>query len=231
MRRDRIAAERTNDAAPLPTNARSTTQINKPAHFPPDAHAVIAKAGKSAMTSGRSGSTIWKLRFERRSPPYIEPLMGWTANDDTLSQVELSFPTAESAIAYARRQGLPYTVVGWTAPCPDLKVVRAARNPGAIGKSGTHPPEWIERTSEADVFRTVDSASIFEHPRAEVDPTTPTAEQNQDMLYRWAYDSYLLQRANPSIGEQSNAMLSEVVEALRSLEKADAGSRNYRQAA
>ena len=34
--------------------------------------------------------------------------MGWTEDDDPLAKVELSFPSAEAAIAYARRQGLQY---------------------------------------------------------------------------------------------------------------------------
>ena len=72
--------------------------------FPADAQAVIYKPAPSPMTSGRARAQRWTLRFERRSAPYIEPLMGWTGDDDTLSQVELSFPSAEAAIAYARRQ-------------------------------------------------------------------------------------------------------------------------------
>jgi ETC complex I subunit conserved region len=36
--------------------------------------------------------------------------MGWTGGDDTLTQVELSFPTLESALRYAERQGLSCTV-------------------------------------------------------------------------------------------------------------------------
>jgi hypothetical protein len=42
--------------------------------------------------------------------PFIEPLMGWTGGDDTLTQVELTFPTREAAVAYAQRQGLAYIV-------------------------------------------------------------------------------------------------------------------------
>ncbi len=36
--------------------------------------------------------------------------MGYTGGDDTLTQVELSFPTLQSAIRYAERQGLTYMV-------------------------------------------------------------------------------------------------------------------------
>jgi hypothetical protein len=44
--------------------------------FPDDAVAVIYKPARSAMTSGKARTNEWKLRFERRSPPAIEPLMG-----------------------------------------------------------------------------------------------------------------------------------------------------------
>src|ERR1700738_1421452 len=80
--------------------------------FPDDALAVIYKPARSAMTSGNARPRIWKLRFEPRSRPFIEPLMGWTGGDDTLSQVELTFPSAAAAVAYARRQGLRYILQG-----------------------------------------------------------------------------------------------------------------------
>ena len=91
--------------------AQSTRSV-----FPAGAQATIYKAAPSPMTSGRARVKQWKLRFERRSAPYIEPLMGWTGDDDTLAQIELSFPSAESAIAYARRQGLQFTVQGLQGP-------------------------------------------------------------------------------------------------------------------
>ncbi|CDX22193.1 hypothetical protein MPLB_230017 [Mesorhizobium sp. ORS 3324] len=34
--------------------------------------------------------------------------MGYTGGDDTLAQIELTFPTLESAVRYAERQGLTY---------------------------------------------------------------------------------------------------------------------------
>ena len=80
--------------------------------FPDDALAVIYKPARSAMTSGKARTRDWKLRFEPRSARYIEPLMGWTGCDDTLSQVELTFPSAAAAVAYARRQGLRYLLQG-----------------------------------------------------------------------------------------------------------------------
>ena len=62
------------------------------------------------MTSGRAQTGGWCLAFERRMPPYVEPLMGWTGGDDTLTEVELTFPTLETAIAYAERQGVAYRI-------------------------------------------------------------------------------------------------------------------------
>jgi hypothetical protein len=71
--------------------------------------AVIFKPAPSAMTSGRK-KTAWVLQFERQTPQYTEPLMGWTSDDDPLASVELDFDTRESATAFARRQGLRYRV-------------------------------------------------------------------------------------------------------------------------
>jgi hypothetical protein len=78
--------------------------------FPADARAVIHCPAPSVMSSGRWRVGEWVLEFERRSPLFIEPLMGWTGSADTLSQVRLRFPSREAAIAYAHRQGLRYEV-------------------------------------------------------------------------------------------------------------------------
>src|ERR1700752_1104670 len=68
--------------------------------FPPDTTAIIYRPARSAMTSGKANTRRWQLRFEQRAAPFIEPLMGWTGGTDTLSQVELDFPSAEAAIIY-----------------------------------------------------------------------------------------------------------------------------------
>lgn len=76
-----------------------------------DAVARIFRPARSPMTSGCARTKGgWPLVFERRTAPFIEPLMGWTGGDDTLTQVELTFPTLDSAIAYAERQGFDYVV-------------------------------------------------------------------------------------------------------------------------
>jgi hypothetical protein len=57
-----------------------------PSVFPRNKVAVIYKPAQSAVTSGKARSREWKFRFEPRSAGYIEPLMEWTRNDDTLAQ-------------------------------------------------------------------------------------------------------------------------------------------------
>ncbi|MER9791679.1 NADH dehydrogenase ubiquinone Fe-S protein 4 [Mesorhizobium sp. M0213] len=58
--------------------------------FPRDAVARIYKPCRSVMTSGRAQPKGWRLVFERRTAPVIEPLMGYTGGADTLTQVELA---------------------------------------------------------------------------------------------------------------------------------------------
>jgi hypothetical protein len=121
--------------------------------FPDDALAVIYKPARSAMTSGKARTRDWKLRFEPRSAPYIEPLMGWTGCDDTLSQVELTFPSASAAVAYAWRQGLHFVLQGADdlqgADTPEARPVANLNAAYAnSSRSGVRPwrLEWIEQT-------------------------------------------------------------------------------------
>ena len=109
--------------------------------FPRDAHALIYRPARSPMTSAPLRRQEWKLRFERRSPLRIEPLMGWTEDDDPLAQLELSFPSAESAVAYARRQGLSYTVLGPPRQNPELRAI-----PHHPAKGHLDPPAHHEAT-------------------------------------------------------------------------------------
>lgn len=78
--------------------------------FPQDAIARISKPSRSVMTSGKARIRRWRLSFEKRRGPGMEPLMGWTGGDDMMSEVELEFPTLESAIRHAQRQGLTYVI-------------------------------------------------------------------------------------------------------------------------
>ena len=70
----------------------------------------IYQPAKTAMQSGQAGTQHWILEHENSEPREIDPLMGWTSSRDTQTQVRLKFPTKEDAIAYAKRNGLAFTV-------------------------------------------------------------------------------------------------------------------------
>lgn len=81
----------------MPANTRST--------FPADAQAVIYKVAPSVMTSAPRKEE-WKLKFERRTPLRIEPLMGWTEDDDPLALLELLFPLSSGGDRLRSRTGV-----------------------------------------------------------------------------------------------------------------------------
>jgi ETC complex I subunit conserved region len=114
------------------------------------------------MMSAPKRKEEWKLRFERCTALWIEPLMGWTEDDDPLAQVELSFRSAEAAITYARRQGLQYIVVG--SPSDDPQGRPVANKDAAVRQqtSDTDPRrrklEWLERALQPNLM--VSSGSI-----------------------------------------------------------------------
>jgi ETC complex I subunit conserved region len=118
--------------------------------FPSDAVAHIFRPARSAMTSGKARTKSWVLRFDRRTPPIIEPLMGWTGGDDTLIQVELTFPTREAAVAYAERQGLTFVIEGHdsAARTPDRRVTSkpcvAREHPSQRTLPANVPLAWMQ---------------------------------------------------------------------------------------
>ena len=70
----------------------------------------IYRPAPNAMQSGRGTSKRWVRVHEQAVAKQIEPLMGYTATSDTQAQVRLSFDTLDEAEAYARANGIPYTV-------------------------------------------------------------------------------------------------------------------------
>jgi ETC complex I subunit conserved region len=70
----------------------------------------IFQRPKTAMQSGRAGTSDWVLEYEPAEPRIADPLMGWIGSSDTLAQVTLYFATREEAVAYAEKQQLPYDV-------------------------------------------------------------------------------------------------------------------------
>jgi hypothetical protein len=207
---------------------RGTCQTPSMSSFPPDAVAVIYRPARSAMTSGLANTRRWKLRFERRSAPFIEPLMGWTGGDDTLAQVELTFQSADEAVAYARRQGLKFVVHG----LEDAKMAKPRRDSSPScrdpnGMAGTLPrPEWVERTLGWDAVgdapaidrALVNPSACFARPEDVLRDPKLARDEKRDILRRWALDAYLVEVAAT---EGAPSRLEEVIDALIDLDDAE----------
>jgi hypothetical protein len=70
----------------------------------------IYRPAKTAMQSGYARMKEWVLEFAPQAARGIDPLMGWTTSSDMTAQVRLEFDSRDEAIAYAQRNGIPYTV-------------------------------------------------------------------------------------------------------------------------
>ncbi len=62
------------------------------------------------MQSGTARARKWILEFQPEARREVEPLMGWTSSRDMKSQIRMSFATRDEAVAYARRNGIPFNV-------------------------------------------------------------------------------------------------------------------------
>jgi hypothetical protein len=65
---------------------------------------------KTAMQSGKAQTRKWRLDYDTAGSRFVEPLMGWTGANGTLSQLALNFDSREEAEAYAKKHGIPYEV-------------------------------------------------------------------------------------------------------------------------
>ena len=66
----------------------------------------IYRPSKTAMSSGNAKTKVWILEYVNETAREVDPLMGWTSNDDTQSQVRLTFDTREAAVDYAKAHGI-----------------------------------------------------------------------------------------------------------------------------
>jgi hypothetical protein len=86
----------------------------------------IYQRPKNAMQSGKFRTDRWVVEFERTEPQRPDPLTGWAGSADTATQIRLTFPTQEAAIAYCEREGYAFTVIA--APERKLKLQSYADN-------------------------------------------------------------------------------------------------------
>ena len=86
----------------------------------------IYQIQKNAMQSGKARTDEWVLEFEQAEAKTPDPLTGWAGSGDTQSQVKLTFPTQDAAIAYADKYGIAYTLI--PTPPKALKIQAYADN-------------------------------------------------------------------------------------------------------
>ncbi len=67
---------------------------------------------RNATQSGRASTQTWVLEYEPEQAGEIEPLMGWTTSSDMRSQLSVKFSSRDEAVAYAKRNGIPFQVMG-----------------------------------------------------------------------------------------------------------------------
>jgi hypothetical protein len=64
----------------------------------------ISQLARSATQSG-PGRGGWLLEFEPSARRTIDPLMGWSGGAGPLAQIQMKFPNARTAVAFAERNG------------------------------------------------------------------------------------------------------------------------------
>ena len=70
----------------------------------------IYQPSRTAMQSGKARAKLWLLEYEPEAAKAPDPLMGWTSSRDMRQQVQLEFDSAEEAVAYAEKHGIPFQV-------------------------------------------------------------------------------------------------------------------------
>ena len=73
--------------------------------------AVIYRPDKNAMQSGTQKSKAWLLKFKPEKPYFVDNLMSWVGMTDMPQEVQLTFPSKEAAIAYAKAQNIPFDLL------------------------------------------------------------------------------------------------------------------------
>ena len=82
----------------------------------------IYKPSRHTMQVGRAKTKQWVLDYSPSGNRFVEPLMAWTTTEQTQTQLRLTFPTKETAIAYAERNKISYTVI------PEQKPIQQPKN-------------------------------------------------------------------------------------------------------
>src|SRR6476660_2592231 len=78
----------------------------------------ILEQERKTTQSGNANAGKWVVEVERQQALRPDPLTGWNGSGDTNTQVRMSFPNKEAAIAYCDRHGLSYHII----PAPPARL-------------------------------------------------------------------------------------------------------------
>jgi len=114
-------------------------------HIPPTSGVLaprvrISQLARPATQSG-PGRGGWLLEFEPSARLTIDPLMGWSGGASPLAQIQIKFPDARTAVAFAERNG--WLVQGHEGPSP-----QGTRSPDRSG--GETAEDDFERWDRVD---------------------------------------------------------------------------------
>jgi ETC complex I subunit conserved region len=190
--------------------------------LPADAVAVIYRMARSEMTSGTANNGNWKLRFERRSPPLVEPLLGWTGGND-----EMTFLSAQAAIAYARRHGLKFVLQGPAdGQASTLKLDAQARSTPGSPEPGAFQTTAAENLADHD-HGPANVTSRYGHPCEILRDPKLSVEQKRDLLRQWALDAYRTEVATMDGMLPNASQLDEAIDALIDLDDGTASISKF----
>ncbi|TIS82614.1 MAG: ETC complex I subunit, partial [Mesorhizobium sp.] len=164
---------------------------------------------------------------------------------DTLTQVELNFPTLESAVRYAERQGLSYVVQNATEQADDGATRPAKPGRSTYGFSNMTLDRLGLGALQESYGCALDGAANRNDPSGPESWTSPmgvardpklTLEAKRSILMNWAWTEYLIDLAtNEGMPENDRpSRLDEVQQALLALERevaADQANSGMRKAA
>ncbi|HEX2134671.1 MAG TPA: NADH dehydrogenase ubiquinone Fe-S protein 4 [Microvirga sp.] len=205
--------------------------ITRPS-WPESAAARIYRPARSVTSSAPGRSRTWVLCFERRKPPFIEPLMGWTGSEDPLTQVELRFDTLDEAVRHAEREGLAYRIDGEVVPTTRTERRQVQDRQAAAERlyAAAAALAWMDpRYGVAAVGRRPDldralinPAAVFSSPQEVLNDASLTFGDKREIPRRWAWDAWLLETAaDEAMADGESSRLDEVKAALHTLEEAE----------
>jgi hypothetical protein len=187
------------------------------------ATAVLAGRERPITAAGRSRTDEWTFRCDRRSRLRIDPMLSWTGGDGPSAPVELTFRSGDEAVRN-ERHGSKYRAMDRQTfsskgrhssvqdGLPGTVVLLHQLQDGYARCTPTGLPE-LERAF-------VNPAAVFASPDEVLRHPLLTIDCKREILWRWAWDEYLLDLANAEgMREGEPSRLPEVKAALRVLQQ------------